>query len=37
MGSSIPLEGSQPTVLTVPGLHGSGPTHWQSLWERDRS
>jgi len=21
-------------VLTVPGLHGSGPGHWQTLWER---
>lgn len=21
-------------VLTVPGLHGSGPDHWQSRWER---
>ncbi|AOY93628.1 esterase [Cupriavidus sp. USMAA2-4] len=21
-------------VLTVPGLHGSGPAHWQSRWER---
>lgn len=20
-------------ILTVPGLHGSGPGHWQSLWE----
>jgi predicted alpha/beta hydrolase family esterase len=20
--------------LIVPGLGGSGPTHWQSLWER---
>lgn len=24
------------TVLTVPGLNGSGPGHWQSLWERAR-
>ncbi len=24
------------TVLTVPGLGGSGPLHWQSLWERIR-
>ncbi|MEO8191191.1 MAG: alpha/beta hydrolase [Acidobacteriota bacterium] len=23
-------------VLTLPGLHGSGPSHWQSLWERRR-
>lgn len=21
-------------VLTVPGLHGSGPEHWQSRWEQ---
>ncbi len=20
-------------ILTIPGLHNSGPTHWQSLWE----
>ncbi|MDR6789946.1 putative alpha/beta hydrolase family esterase [Sphingomonas sp. BE138] len=26
----------QPTVLTVPGLGGSGPAHWQTLWERSR-
>jgi hypothetical protein len=24
----------QPTILTVPGLGGSGPDHWQSRWER---
>lgn len=23
----------RPVVLTVPGLGGSGPSHWQSLWE----
>lgn len=23
----------EPTVLTLPGLHGSGPAHWQSCWE----
>ncbi len=23
-------------VLTVPGYTGSGPEHWQSLWERSR-
>jgi predicted alpha/beta hydrolase family esterase/GNAT superfamily N-acetyltransferase len=23
-------------VLTVPGLHGSGPRHWQTAWERMR-
>lgn len=21
-------------VLTVPGLHGSGPQHWQTIWEK---
>jgi predicted alpha/beta hydrolase family esterase len=21
-------------VLVVPGLHGSAPEHWQSLWEK---
>lgn len=26
----------QPTVLTVPGLGGSGPAHWQTLWEQAR-
>jgi len=25
-----------PTILTIPGLGGSGPTHWQSLWEAAR-
>ncbi|WP_380875596.1 hypothetical protein ACFB49_05250 [Sphingomonas sp. DBB INV C78] len=29
--------GRQPLVLTVPGLGGSGPAHWQSLWEQSRS
>lgn len=23
------------TVLTVPGYTGSGPAHWQTLWERE--
>ena len=27
---------SRRTVLTVPGLGGSGPAHWQSIWERER-
>jgi uncharacterized protein len=26
----------EPTILTVPGLNGSGPSHWQSLWETSR-
>lgn len=25
----------EPAFLTVPGLDNSGPSHWQSLWERD--
>ena len=24
-----------PTVLLIPGLCGSGPDHWQSIWERE--
>ncbi|SOB88196.1 hypothetical protein SAMN06297144_3341 [Sphingomonas guangdongensis] len=28
---------SMPTILTVPGLGSSGPTHWQTLWERQRA
>lgn len=26
----------RPLILTVPGLHGSGPAHWQTLWEQTR-
>lgn len=26
-----------PIVLTVPGLDNSGPGHWQSIWETERS
>ncbi len=29
--------GRQPLILTVPGLGGSGPSHWQSLWEQSRA
>ncbi len=25
-----------PTILTVPGLGNSGPSHWQTLWEQAR-
>ena len=28
--------GRSSTCLTVPGLGGSGPAHWQSIWERER-
>ncbi len=31
------LAASRPTILTVPGLDGSGPAHWQTLWEQTRS
>ena len=36
MGSFAPHHVGVPTVLTIPGLGGSGPTHWQTLWERTR-
>lgn len=26
-----------PCVLTVPGFNNSGPAHWQTIWERERS
>lgn len=25
-----------PSIITLPGLGGSGPAHWQTLWERAR-
>jgi predicted alpha/beta hydrolase family esterase len=25
-----------PLIITVPGLHSSGPDHWQTIWERSR-
>ncbi len=31
-----PIDGLSPVVLTVPGLGGSGPSHWQTLWEESR-
>jgi hypothetical protein len=36
VGSFAPSGTVHPTVLTVPGLGGSGPSHWQTLWERSR-
>lgn len=36
MGSFAPYDAVQPTILTVPGLGGSGPSHWQTLWEDAR-
>lgn len=29
-------EKPDPLLLIVPGLGNSGPTHWQSIWERER-
>lgn len=31
-----PLDDQSPIILTVPGLGGSGPSHWQTLWEQSR-
>ncbi len=31
-----PIDEGSPTILTVPGLGGSGPSHWQTLWEQSR-
>lgn len=36
MGIFSPLDDASPVVLTVPGLGGSGPSHWQTLWEQSR-
>jgi predicted alpha/beta hydrolase family esterase len=36
MGIFSPLDETTPIVLTVPGLGGSGPSHWQTLWEDSR-
>lgn len=36
MGSFAAADARSPTILTVPGLGGSGPSHWQSLWEGSR-
>ncbi|MET4664482.1 alpha/beta hydrolase [Sphingomonas sp. PvP056] len=36
MGSFSSFDPVQPTILTVPGLGGSGPSHWQTLWESAR-
>lgn len=35
-GSFAHPDARGPTILTVPGLGGSGPAHWQSLWEGSR-
>lgn len=31
-----PIDTHSPIILTVPGLGGSGPSHWQTLWEQSR-
>ncbi|WP_242183684.1 alpha/beta hydrolase [Sphingomonas sp. CARO-RG-8B-R24-01] len=36
MGRFSSYEPVQPTILTVPGFGGSGPSHWQTLWESAR-
>ncbi len=36
MGSFAQYDSAQPTILTVPGLGGSGRSHWQTLWEESR-
>ncbi|MCC2981258.1 MULTISPECIES: RBBP9/YdeN family alpha/beta hydrolase [unclassified Sphingomonas] len=36
MGHYSSSLGLNPSVLTVPGLGNSGPTHWQTLWEQSR-
>lgn len=28
---------SEPVLLTLPGIDNSGPGHWQTIWERERS
>ena len=30
------IDDGSPLILTVPGLGGSGPSHWQTLWEESR-
>lgn len=37
MSSIIDTGRTAPLVLTIPGLDNSGPGHWQSIWERERS
>lgn len=32
---NVPREQDEPLILIVPGLYDSGPTHWQTLWERE--
>jgi len=36
MSIFTPHDEHSPLILTVPGLGGSGPSHWQTLWEQSR-
>lgn len=36
MSQASEFSGRRPLILTVPGLGGSGPGHWQTLWEQTR-
>lgn len=36
MARYVPDHAGGPAILTVPGLGGSGPGHWQTLWEQAR-
>ena len=35
MLANLPSAQTEPLVLIVPGLHDSGPDHWQTLWQRE--
>lgn len=37
MGISETHLQQKPQVLIVPGLNNSGPSHWQTIWERERT
>jgi uncharacterized protein len=34
-GAHLTEQSDGPAILLVPGLHDSGPQHWQSHWERE--
>ena len=35
MLANSPSAPTEPLVLIIPGLHGSGPDHWQTRWQRE--
>jgi len=35
MLANFPSTSPEPLVLIIPGLHDSGPSHWQTLWQRE--